>query len=249
MTTPKLVPLAACVICHHNPVITPEYVVCGRCKQRLAAQIADLLELYALAGNELVPGRTGSSSASELTSGLRVSALAVRAGHDLIGVLAEHASNWLDLFGGQPLPPRYVLDPHGYKIHGQRVQVTLVELVAYLLKHLDRACRVPGDDCGVPDLVVFAQEVREQWAVLREAARVAPARSVTVTCPRDTDDPQVRCGNRLKVSPDLEAIVFCRQCHTSWTTRRLLLVVAADAQSDIWLDLEQGNPLVISFRS
>jgi hypothetical protein len=41
----------------------------------------------------------------------------------------------------------------------------------------------------------------------------------------------------LRVNPDLDELVDCRSCGTTWTTRRLLLVAAADSQSEIWLDV------------
>lgn len=202
-------------------------MTCGRCRDRMRTQLRDLPELYALAGGELSPGASTGGSGTEASLGLRVAALDLRQGGDVIGVLASWDKAWADWYQDAPAidwsrRSRHRSDPVGR---------TLIDIVGRIDAQLDRACAVdPGID-------VFAQELNDLHAAARIAARTTGSRSQEVTCPADQEDGI--CGARIRISGlELHDVVYCPACRSRWELQRLLRVTAADREAGVWVPVE-----------
>lgn len=226
---PEPDPRAHCPIRAHHLGMT-----CTRCRDRMRAQLHDIPELYALAGGELNPGAsTGGGSGTETSLGLRVAALDLRQGSDIIGVLASWDKAWADWYQDTPAVDwtrrsRHRSDPVGR---------TLVDLCTRLDALLDRACAI---DAGID---VFAQELNDLHAAARIAARTTGSRQQEVTCPADQDTGI--CGARIRISGlELDDVVYCPRCQSRWELHRLLLVAASDRDAGVWLPVDDVALLI-----
>lgn len=219
---------AFCVVCSACSCTVPQqtcqgghwrtrmvgYLVCSRCKTRTSDQLSGLLEGYALTEGELTPG-SGSGRGSERPIGVRVSALSMLAGHDLLGVLGSWERDWRETFGFAPPPTRQ----RGERT--QKVTASLAEIVGFLQTHLDTACRTH------PAIDEFARELRLLSREMSVAARLSHPSRLTFPCPTDFDDGP--CATRLTIEQsDLDEEIVCPLCQTRWTASRLMAVATSD---------------------
>lgn len=204
-------------------------MTCRWCWQRMDRQLRELPEEYALAAAELLPG-AGGERGGESSLGLRIAALDLRSGADLLGVLGEWEREWREFFEDpEPsAPPRAQAD---HQARGDRVGANVVAVCAWLRENLIRACRAH------PAVDDFAHELSLLHQQARVAARTGGRRHKWVECPTDTDTG--RCGAQLKLTGlELTDEVYCRACRATRDVHRLLLVAAADAESGVWLPAE-----------
>lgn len=225
---PKPDPRADCTIRAQHLGMT-----CTRCRDRMRTQIRDIPELYALAGGELSPGASTGGSGTEASLGLRVAALDLRQGSDVIGVLASWDKAWADWYQDTPAVDwtrrsRHRSDPVGR---------TLLDICARIDALLDRACAI---DAGID---VFAQELNDLHAAARIAARTTGSRQQEVTCPADQE--AGICGARIRISGlELDDVVYCPRCQSRWELHRLLLVAASDRDAGVWLPVDDVALLI-----
>lgn len=210
-------------------------MTCRRCYDRLTTMLRDLPEYYALAAGELNLGSSGSGGhgSGETSIGLRVSALDLRSGSDVITQLATWQREWSEFYDEQPtdwtVRSRHRRDPVG---------ATLVGLVGRMSRDLHRACQTH------PAIDVFARDLTALHGQARAAARANGSRSVLVDCPADHVNDGV-CGAPLSIAGlELADVVYCRRCHTRWEVQRLLLVAEADSTSTVWLPVDDVALLV-----
>lgn len=197
---------------------TPDIAqVCAPCRVRMRDQLRDVVEFYAIAEHELVPGSATGARGSERTIGVRVAALDFLAGHDVVAVLGLWERDWRETYG--------LADPKA----GRTVAATLVEIVKFLHAWLDRAC---DDHPAIDD---FARELGDAWATARSAARMTGQRKTVVDCPTVNDD-GTACGGHVTVTDDTDT--YCRRCGTHRTIDRLLAIAAADRTTPVWVDPE-----------
>lgn len=224
---PETDPRADCPVRAHHLGMT-----CARCRDRMRKQLREIPELYALAAGELTPGSSGGGRGTETSLGLRITALDLRQGADVIGILATWAQAWAEDFDeeGADWNRR---SPHGK----DPVGATLVAVTRHLDHELDRACAIsPGID-------VFAQELNDVYLAARSAARTMDARHTEVECPNDRDDGI--CGARIRIGGlELDDVVHCPGCARRWELHRLLLVAASDQSAGAWLPVEDVALLI-----
>lgn len=237
-----------CVICHDHAHRLGEIcppadrcsvravslgMACRRCHDRMASQLREIPELYALAGGELGTGSGGSSSRStEPSLGLRVAALDLRQGADVLVKLGMWQREWSEFFEAPIVSwakhSRSDSDPTGQ---------TIVDLCARLGADLHRVC------AAHPAIDDFAKELNAIHSAARTAARTTGRRHTVVDCPADQPERGI-CGAPLRItSLELTDVVYCRRCSTRWEVHRLLLVTAADAEAGVWLAVEDAAML------
>lgn len=198
-------------------------MTCRRCHDRMASQLREIPELYALALGELETGSGNGGRSSETSLGLRLAALDLRHGGDVIGVLVSWELDWRETYDDDTVTPLVRAD--------DRAGATIVEVCGYLLAGLHRACT------SHPAIDVFAQELAEIHGAARTAARTTGARHTEVECPADHDDGI--CGARIRVSGlELTDVVYCPRCRSRWELHRLLLVAASDTEAGVWLPVD-----------
>lgn len=211
---PVLTP-TTCVICGEA---SEQGFACAVCERRLRDRLANIVEFYALAEGELVPGASGGSrSSSERSLGVRVAALDFLAGNDVVAILGLWERDWRETY-----------DLSDAKA-GRDVQDTLTAIVNFLLAWLHRSCT---DHPAIDD---FAREVRECWGIARAAARMAPARRTLVDCPTIDEDDQACTG---KIGIDDRDETHCRTCGATRTLDLLLAITGADDAAPVWVDAE-----------
>lgn len=210
-----------CVVCAKRPVDDGR-MACLACEARMADQLHDVLEMYALAEGELVPGSGSGQRGTERSLGVRIAALDFLAGHDAVAILASWESEWREHYG-------LAVDPMI-----ARPGPLLARTVAFLRGWLPRACE------DHPAIDEFARELWDCWSEARAAARVAPARSLSITCVADDDSrDDGLCGRRIPVSPDeVRGQVQCRRCRTVWDVTHLMHVAIATPGAELWADPE-----------
>ncbi len=202
-------------------------MTCQRCHDRMAQHLVELPELYALAAGELLPARgSGTGRGTETSLGLRIGALDLRSGVDVIGVLATWHRDWTEHYDEEPVDwtrrSHHPSDPVG---------ATLVDVCSVMRRGLLRACQ------SHPGIDVFAQELSDLVVTARQAARTGTARATVVDCPADHDDGT--CGARLTITGlERSDVVWCKRCGSRWEVERLLLVVASDRDAGVWLPAE-----------
>lgn len=213
--------MTRCVVCRRD---VEDRLACADCQQRMDAQLADIVEFYALAEGELLPGSGTGSRGTERSLGVRLSALDYLAGHDAVTILATWEGEWREHYGlssepmiGRPGP-------------------LLTRSVAFLRAWLPRAC---DDHPAIDD---FATELRDCWAEGRTAARCAPATSETIKCPADDEShPSGICGYRVAIDEDhLHGRVRCKRCGTDWDVPHLMHVAISTPGAEFWADPESA---------
>jgi hypothetical protein len=216
-----------CVVCASqiDAAIAGQRMACTSCETRMRGQLVDVLEFYALAECELVPGPGGAGRGTERSIGVRLAALDFLAGHDVVAVLASWEGEWRETYGLaiEPMLSRPV--------------PALSRSVAFLRAWLPRAC---ADHPAVDE---FARELRECWSIAQGAARVAPARSLSITCVAD-DGRRADgiCGKRIPVGvDDIRGLVTCRRCRTTWDVPHLMRVAISMPEAELWADPEAAS--------
>lgn len=208
-----------CVICRRP---SAQGYACPACEQRMADQLTDVLEFYALAAGELLPGSSTGARGTERSIGVRLAALDFRAGHDAVAILASWEAEWREHYGLSVEPMI------------ARPAPALSRSVAFLRGWLHRACT------DHPAVDEFARELQACWAEGQAAARVTPARSLSITCVADDDrhDSSI-CGSRIPVGVDeIRGRVTCKRCRTTWDVPHLMHVAIATPGAELWADPE-----------
>ena len=196
-------------------------MACPECQQRMDGQLVDVLEFYALAEGELLPGSGSGARGTERSLGVRLSALDFLAGHDAVTVLGLWESEWREYYDLSIQPML------------ARPEPLLARSVAFLRAWLPRAC---DDHPAVDD---FAHELHDCWAEGRTAARCAPASTVTsVDCPADDDSHESGiCGKRIGIDAEVRT-VQCHRCRTVWDVPHLIHVALSMPGAQMWADPE-----------
>jgi hypothetical protein len=230
--------LGQCTICGK----ATENMACSQCERVMHRQLSEILDFVALAESNLVPGSGAGGRGTERPIGIRVDALDLVAGFDVLPQL----ESWERMFRED-----YNLTKYG-EVSGARSRVVMVRMpahdgatipplvaisgylsgtVLFLQQWLPRIC---DDHVAVDE---FAYELRQLHRQAQSASGQSPRTSWNVACPSDTDEGE--CGNRLRVNgEDFDGQVSCRQCKTTWPVQRLLLVAASSTNSAIMLDPE-----------
>lgn len=238
-------------------------LVCRRCYRRMEDHLRDIPELYALALGEMHPGQGEGGRSSETSLGVRVSALDLRSGGDVLERLATWERDWREHFDIDPVasggyrtvvvgrahdgrPVRagstynrsQALDRYA-RGRKDAVAASIVGVVGFLLGELHRAA---GAHYAIDD---FARDLGAIHAQVVAAARTGAAVGWSVDCPND--GPDGICGRRLRVTSanfdsgpgehDAEPVV-CDRCHRQWDAKWLLQVGAADADAEVWAPAE-----------
>lgn len=214
-----------CVICRRP---SAQGHACAICERRMRDRIADVVEFYALAEAELLPGSGSGARGSEPSIGVRVAALDYLAGHDAVAILASWESEWREHYG---LSTAAMIARPG---------PLLVRSAAFLALWLHRACE------DHPAVDEFDRELHACWSEGQQAARMSPPRTMTITCVADVEDvdeddqPVVRaCGRRIPVSPEeARGRVQCRGCWTVWDVMHLIHVAITTPGAEVWADPE-----------
>jgi hypothetical protein len=199
-----------------------ERLACPSCETRMRDQLTDVLEFYALAEGELLPGSSTGTRGTERSIGVRVAALDFLAGHDVVAVLASWEGEWREVYALSMEPML------------TRPAPALSRSVAFLRSWLPRACT------DHPAVDEFARELHECWSLAQNAARVSPARSLSITCVADDErhDDGI-CGKRIPVGIDeIRGRVTCRRCKTAWDVPHLMHVAIATPGAELWADPE-----------
>ena len=195
--------------------------LCGRCHNRLYAQLDDLLPLWGEAHGQLQPGRSGNGGRSnEMSIGVNVHALSFIQGADLLGFLNE----WGKLIGDE----REL--NYRDRVKGEAMGAQIDRKIKYLQTHLPWLGRTDyiGD---------FAGELKELHSAGTVAAKRFTDKVQRMACPSEYDD-GLPCGTMLKILEDPLEEFQCRSCKSSWTVLRLMGVVLSDPNSSVWLDAE-----------
>jgi hypothetical protein len=192
----------------------------------MAAQLTDILEYTALASGELLPGQGGDGRSSERGLGIRLEALDLVAGHDVLPVLESWERMFREEWGYAPWGPTTFARGRG---QADQPLAYMTGTVAFLRGNLEKICgHVAVDD--------FASEVQHAYYKARAAARRQPPQVYRVQCPASVGESD--CGHSLRFTAiDIQDDVRCESCGTLWTVQRLVLVAEAAGKS-IWVDLE-----------
>jgi hypothetical protein len=214
-------PSKVCVICQHET----DHMACIKCQNKIGQQLDDILRFVELAGDQLQPGR-GDGRSSERGLGIRLDALDLVAGNDVLPILESWERMFREEWGYAAWGPTTLERGQG------QADQTLAYFrgnIKFLRNNLDRI----SDHPAVDD---FASEVRQIFYRTRSIARQQPPQAWRVECP--ADDGETLCGNSLRVTGlDIDNEVECRKCGTVWPVERLILVAEASGKR-IWVDVE-----------
>lgn len=216
--------LGECLICHRSA----ETMACARCEANMRTQLADMPKYALLASQRLQPRPSGSRG-TERGFGLSMAALEASCSHDAIAVMENWVRDWRET---------YNLVPYGIATEAIPASKLLQDIVNFLTQWLHNACT------NHIAIDLFAAELRQQWAAMREGANETPPNTWVVPCPADIDtaDGVATCGKAIKITDvEMEAIVNCRTCKTHWRVGRLLYVGAATANGGIYVDAEAAS--------
>jgi hypothetical protein len=214
--------LQTCLICGHRT----DRMACAKCQNRIAGHLSDILKYTALAAGELQPGQGGDGRGSERGLGIRLDALDLMAGNEILDTLESWERMYREEWGYAPWGPTTLERAQGKQ---NPTFAYFKGTVAFLRGNLDRICDHPAVDD-------FANETRQMYYRTRSIARQQPPQAYRVNCPADTQDGE--CGNSLRfTSLDMESEVGCKRCGSVWTVKRLILVNEAAGKS-IWTDIE-----------
>lgn len=228
----------SCTVCSHDS----DHMACAKCERVMYRQLGEILNFVALAESNLVPGSGAGGRGTERPIGIRVDALDLVAGFDVLPQL----ESWERLFRED-----YNLTKYG-EVSGARSRVVMVRMPAHDGHSIPPQIAISGYMSGtvlflqqwLPRICIdhaavdeFAHELRQLHRQAQSASGQSPRTSWNVACPSDIDEGE--CGNRLRVNgEDFDGHVTCRQCKTTWPVQRLLLVAASSTNSAIMLDPE-----------
>ena len=216
--------LGECLICHRST----ETMACERCESNMRRQLTDMPKYAELASQRLQP-RQGGSRGTERGFGLSMAALEASCGYNATAVLENWVRDWRET---------YNLVPYGVATE----TVPTVHLLAHICQFLDNWLHQACANHVAIDL--FAGELRQQWAAMREGANETPPNSWVIPCPADIDTAEgiATCGKAIKITDvEMEALVNCPACKTHWRVGRLLYVGAATANGGIYVDAEAAS--------
>jgi hypothetical protein len=215
--------LNTCIICQ----VQADTHACPKCQNRINKRLTEIVEFTALAEAELLPGRGGDGRSTERGLGIRLDALDLVAGNDVLPVLESWERMFREEWNYAPWGPTTEARGQG---QANQVMAYLIGTVRFLRQNMDKIAQHPAVDD-------FASEVTSCWHQARNAANRQPRQAWQVTCPTDTDDGE--CGTILRVTgKDFGHEVTCRKCRTTWPTERLLWVVASSTEADLWVDTD-----------
>ena len=203
-------------------------MACERCESNMRRQLTDMPKYAILASQRLQP-RQGGSRGTERGFGLSMAALEASCGYNATAVLENWVRDWRET---------YHLVPYGVATE----TVPTIHLLTHICQFLDNWLHQACANHVAIDL--FAGELRQQWAAMREGANETPPNSWVIPCPADIDtaDGIATCGKAIKITDvEMEAIVSCPTCKTHWRVGRLLYVGAATANGGIYVDAEAAS--------
>jgi hypothetical protein len=205
----------------------PNTTSCTTCTNRLRNQLKDIITYTIQAAKELQPGQSNDAPNSEQSIGIRLEALDLIAGHDVLPILESWERMLREEWGYTPMGPTTLHRNAGQK---HQVLAALTGTINFHQQHLERILHNPA----ARD---YSSEIVACWHTARNAARAQPRHAWRVTCPTDT--PNGECGHTLRVTgQDFEGTITCKACRTTWHTERLLWVVASSTEADLWIDTE-----------
>jgi hypothetical protein len=218
--------MGTCVICH-KPT---EHMACGQCERRINQQLSEIQEFAIYAQSNLIPGQGAGGRGTERPLGIRIDALDLVAGFDVLPALESWERAFRQDYGLAPYGQASLERNRAAGEHNL-AQVTLTGVIRFLHAWTAKVC------LGHPAVDEYAKEVAALWRQAQAASGQSPRTSWSVDCPSDVEDAE--CGNKLRINgEDFDGHVTCRRCKTTWQTQRLLLVAASSATSAIWLDPE-----------
>ncbi len=220
--------LGKCVICSSQS----DVMACDRCQANMRRQLADIPRYAVMASQRLEP-RQGGTRGTERGFGLSMVALEASCGYDAMAVLECWVRDWRETYNLIQYGPATEHTPNNQ---------LLAHICEFLTAWLPKSC----EEHLAIDL--FAAELRQQWAAMREGAGETPANSWVIPCPADVqrrvDDEMTigLCGTPIKIAdPDFDAEVNCRGCRTHWKVSRLLYVGASANAGGIYVDPEAAS--------
>ncbi len=216
-------PMSLCLICHQKS----NRYACHKCQQRMRRQLAEILENYALTAAELIPGSSSGRRGTERSIGVRIEALDLLGGFDIIPVLGMWERDWRETFH---------LAEHE---RAGRVPATLSGIVKFLTTLLPRAC------IEHPAIDDFARELRDCHTQTRIAARVTSYRIMMVACPT-IDEDGVKCAGEIPLrtyaatenDESTSALITCRVCRVTRSLETVVTIAMFDSEGEIWIDPE-----------
>lgn len=219
-----------CPICNQQ---TNTDTACNKCTTRITRWLHDILEYQALATNELQPTKGGDGRSTERSLGIRIDALDLICGLDVLPTLESWEAMFRSDWQWTPLGPITEQRAAGQP---NQARAYLTGTIHFLTTNIDRIAQHPAIDD-------FHNETRDLHRQAQTAANQTSRSTWRINCPTDTDTG--RCANNLRISGDeLDGTTQCRQCHTTWDVRRLLLVALHDSETAIWLDPEACTRLL-----
>ena len=219
-------PTKVCVICEANS----DTNACPKCQNRINKRLTDIVVMTALAEIELTPGRGGDGRSTTRGLGIRLDALDLVAGNDVLPVLESWERMFREEWGYAPWGPTTAQRGQG---QANQAMAYLTGTVRFLRANSAKIAEHPAVDD-------YHAEIATCWHQARNAANQQPRQAWRVTCPTDTDDGE--CGTWLRVTgQDFGKDITCRKCRTTWPTERLLMVVATSTEADLWIDIEAAT--------
>lgn len=196
--------------------------ICASCQISAARMLHEIRATWYKAHGELLPGAGGHGTAgSEPNIGVNVAALSWINGTPILNILGE----WERLVREErSLAPVGTLKPLA-------LEEEIGRLVTFHLAHMDWTALQPWAD-------EYVVELRDLHAQGRSAARETDDAGMRIGCPGELPEGGL-CGKRLAVPSDPEAIVYCKQCGTSWDQRRLAAVAMSVADIEVMLPLAE----------
>lgn len=219
-----------CEVCSKSS----EARVCVRCQSMMSRQLEDLRVFRLDAAGNLLPSGTGDGRSSERGLGVRLDALDLVAGFDVLPLLEEWERDWRRCFGLQAFGPASAERSKVRPVDCDVISSRLGECIRFLHQNLQQACD------RHPAISDFARELRTMWRQAQAAAGAQPRTSWLVACPADLQSGE--CGRVLRITgEDFDSDICCKSCGTVWPVERLLRVVASSRHSELWLDPEAAS--------
>ncbi len=227
--------------------------VCHGCRNALRTDLAQILDLVAIAATLPDPlAARSSSQSSRLHPGSRPPLEVARLDPEKILIRVEPSDPSADTALLVLLEDwcRLIREERGFAPYGIATEdrpdsATLPDVVAFLRAQVDYCCDEPTFS-----LEQFASNIRRAVGTLRALDPSRPAHSWGIPCPADVGADACRRVLRLERHDDgrldLHSDIHCPGCGTTWTAQRLLLVALADTRVTIWAyPAEIGDALAI----
>lgn len=186
--------------------------------------LTDINNYTRQAAHELNPTKGGDGRSQTIPIGIRLNALDLITGNDILPTLEEWERDWRHTYGLTPYGPATA-----QRNQGKPQTEHIFGVLQFLNQWLDQAAATH------PAIADFATELRALRQQAQHAANQQPRQSWNITCP--TDHNENECGNVIRVSgEDFGTQKTCRRCRTVWEVNRLIQVAASSSQASIWLD-------------